>query len=104
VSNDPLSAFFKWFEDLIKPMRKQIDILIANNPQAYVNFVEKFFDFLKASIETYKPIAVQNARNYAMLLREQKKICDSSLQYSNPFPFGSWNWVIYDINSRSYRK
>ena len=102
MGNDPIEDFFRWLEDLIKPIRQQFENFITNNPQTYVNFIERLFDFLKISIESYKPIAVQNARNYANTLIEQKKIYDSTSRYINPFYPGSWGWVSYEINIRIY--
>lgn len=97
MGNDTTEDFFKWLEDLIEPVRQQIENIIANNPQAYVDSVERFFDFITASIESYKPIAVQNARIYAMTLREQKKIYYSSLQYENPYPIGTYQYAYFEI-------
>jgi hypothetical protein len=86
MSNDPISEFLRWLENQIKLIHQKIEKLIATNLQAYVNSVEWFFDFLKKSIEAYKPIAVQNARNYALTLREQYKIYDNNTKFFIPIP------------------
>jgi hypothetical protein len=95
VSNDPIEDFFKWLENEIKFIRQQIEILIANNPQIYVKTIEWYFDFLKTSIETYKPIAVQNARNYTLTLREQYKIYDNNMKFFTipTFPYINPLWT-----------
>ena len=100
-NDNPIDALLQGIDDGFKWVREQTENIIANNPQAYVDSIKLFFTISKVISEAYEPIVLQNAKKYAMGLREQKKMYDSAIQYF-PFNKNSFMNAIYDINIRKY--